>query len=267
MPRLVEFFNNAWKSIGTKADKFDLIGEVTNIPETALLDSDCLWEFEVAEKMTWASGRKATRKEDIAYSLMGLFDVNIPLLYGEGDKAFTRLQEEITRNANSTTFLQWGVGISTHRLFADDPSMFEWDIEVGGGNATFVPFSWTNVGLRLKTTLFRYGVELYGIVLSHQSSYVDVVMILRKQPWYENLFYKVCIVPLAHANNKCMSPEVTFTIMRGTRDQRIGKDDPRHEDYDFLEGQYGVEFRCNGNIAIEPHTLKCSSQTNPMQLS
>ncbi|KAI4663344.1 uncharacterized protein J4E78_003756 [Alternaria triticimaculans] len=51
--------------------------------------------FSVAQKMKWASKRKTTREEDIAYCLMGLFDVNMPLLYGEGKKAFYRLQKAI----------------------------------------------------------------------------------------------------------------------------------------------------------------------------
>ncbi|KAI4653218.1 uncharacterized protein J4E79_008732 [Alternaria viburni] len=51
--------------------------------------------FSVAQKMKWASARTTTREEDLAYCLMGLFDVNMPLLYGEGKKAFYRLQKAI----------------------------------------------------------------------------------------------------------------------------------------------------------------------------
>jgi hypothetical protein len=46
--------------------------------------------------MSWASRREVTREEDIAYYLLGLFDVNMPLIYGEGvTKAFICLQEMI----------------------------------------------------------------------------------------------------------------------------------------------------------------------------
>jgi hypothetical protein len=51
----------------------------------------------VAKRMCWASKRKTTRVEDIAYCLLGIFDINMPLLYGEGGKAFLRLQEEILK--------------------------------------------------------------------------------------------------------------------------------------------------------------------------
>jgi hypothetical protein len=53
--------------------------------------------------MSWAAKRQATREEDLAYSLLGLFNVNMPLLYGEGEKAFRRLQEEIIKSSNDQT--------------------------------------------------------------------------------------------------------------------------------------------------------------------
>ncbi|KAF9695156.1 hypothetical protein EKO04_007039 [Ascochyta lentis] len=55
--------------------------------------------------MSWASKRVTTREEDIAYCLMGLFDVNMPLLYGEGKKAFLRLQEAIIRGSEDQSIL------------------------------------------------------------------------------------------------------------------------------------------------------------------
>ncbi|RSL74031.1 hypothetical protein CEP51_011692 [Fusarium floridanum] len=61
--------------------------------------------FSVATRMSWASTRVTTRVEDQAYALLGLFNVNMPLLYGEGTKAFRRLQEEIIRNSNDQSIL------------------------------------------------------------------------------------------------------------------------------------------------------------------
>ena len=57
--------------------------------------------------MSWASERETTRIEDIAYSLLGIFDVNMPLLYGEGNRAFIRLQEEIMKSSNDQTLFAW----------------------------------------------------------------------------------------------------------------------------------------------------------------
>lgn len=65
-----------------------------------------LQDYCVAQKMSWASSRETTRGEDIAYCLMGLFEVNMPLLYGEGRrKAFFRLQREIIENTHDQSIL------------------------------------------------------------------------------------------------------------------------------------------------------------------
>jgi hypothetical protein len=71
-----------------------------------LLD-DGLERCNVAQRMSWASKREATRVEDIAYCLMGIFEVNIPMLYGEGSKAFFRLQEEIMKVSDDHTIFAW----------------------------------------------------------------------------------------------------------------------------------------------------------------
>ena len=47
-----------------------------------------LTDYSIAQRMSWASRRVTTRDEDIAYCLLGIFDVNMPLIYGEGEKAF-----------------------------------------------------------------------------------------------------------------------------------------------------------------------------------
>lgn len=60
-----------------------------------------------AQRMSWLSKRKTTRREDIAYCMFGIFDVNLPLLYGEGDKAFTQLQEELIRSFYYHTIFCW----------------------------------------------------------------------------------------------------------------------------------------------------------------
>jgi hypothetical protein len=58
--------------------------------------------------MSWASQRNTSRIEDIAYSLLGIFDVNIPLIYGEGRKAFQRLQEAIMLKTHDQSLFAWG---------------------------------------------------------------------------------------------------------------------------------------------------------------
>ena len=77
--------------------------------------------------MSWAAERKTTRREDIAYCLMGIFNVNMPLLYGEGDKAFMRLQEEIIKQSTDQSLLAHNPTLSRqarNRVLADTPKAF-----------------------------------------------------------------------------------------------------------------------------------------------
>ncbi|KAK4182429.1 hypothetical protein QBC35DRAFT_361845, partial [Podospora australis] len=65
-------------------------------------------EISVARRTSWALGRETTRIEDQAYCLLGLFDINMPMLYGEGPKAFARLQQEIIETTDDCSVLAWG---------------------------------------------------------------------------------------------------------------------------------------------------------------
>jgi hypothetical protein len=94
-PPSVEFFSREGDSLGSKRSLEQIICDVTGIPASALRGKS-LSEFDVSERMTWINTRETTIKEDMAYSLLGIFDINMPLLYGEGEqRAFMRLQEQI----------------------------------------------------------------------------------------------------------------------------------------------------------------------------
>ena len=90
-PKLVEFFSNDCKLLGDKKSLERYICEITRIPSKALRGSP-LATFSVAERMSWAEIRQTTYEEDIVYSLLGIFDVYMALIYGEGkERAFKRL--------------------------------------------------------------------------------------------------------------------------------------------------------------------------------
>jgi hypothetical protein len=96
-PDLVEFFSREGKRLGDKRALERQIHEITKIPITALRGTP-LSQFDVDNRFLWAENRQTTRQEDKAYSLFGIFDIQIPLLYGEGkDKALKRLREEIDK--------------------------------------------------------------------------------------------------------------------------------------------------------------------------
>lgn len=94
-PASVEFFSREGKLLGDKRSLEHQIHDVTKITVSALQGS-LLSEFSIEERMSWTKNRQTKRREDKAYSLLGIFGVYMPLIYGEGeDNAFLRLRKEI----------------------------------------------------------------------------------------------------------------------------------------------------------------------------
>jgi hypothetical protein len=103
-PTLVEFFSKGGELLGDKKSLERHICEITRIPSKALRGGP-LAEFSATERLSWAGTRQTTREEDMAYSLLGIFDVHMPLIYGEGRaNAVGRLQEAIDRKETGTMF-------------------------------------------------------------------------------------------------------------------------------------------------------------------
>ena len=133
-PSNVQFFNTNWTYIGDKKMLAPALTRITGVPECILKGGLAGNRPCVAQIMSWASRRETTRVEDRAYSLMGLLDVNMPMLYGEGKKAFQRLQIEISRTSNDQSIFAWGHNTEfltnsfigrTSNVLADDPSFFQ----------------------------------------------------------------------------------------------------------------------------------------------
>ncbi|KAF2194687.1 hypothetical protein K469DRAFT_522323, partial [Zopfia rhizophila CBS 207.26] len=112
-PDYVDFHTKEWKYCGSRDQLAGSLHEVTNIDCRVLAlrssrQRQMLSQFSIATRMSWASKRVTSRPEDIAYCLFGIFDVNMPLLYGDGaQKAFARLQEEILRCSVDRSILAW----------------------------------------------------------------------------------------------------------------------------------------------------------------
>ena len=106
-PAHIVFLGHDWEEIGSKLSLLKLVSEVTNIKPGALDGSLALDYWSVAQKMSWAANRVTTREEDTAYCLMGIFNINMPMLYGEGEKAFLRLQEEIIKSSQDESIFAW----------------------------------------------------------------------------------------------------------------------------------------------------------------
>lgn len=94
-PASVEFFSSEGKRLGDKQSMVNTIHEITGIPKPALRGQP-LSMYTADERMSWANGRSTKREEDAAYSLLGLFNIYMPPIYGEGrEHAFVRLRKEI----------------------------------------------------------------------------------------------------------------------------------------------------------------------------
>lgn len=108
-PREIRFYDQSWCFIGLKSERSmqECLTRATGIEASILLGGQ-LEYVPIAKKMSWAAKRSTTRVEDAAYCLLGLFDVNMPLLYGEGKKAFLRLQQEIMKVSEDHSLFVWG---------------------------------------------------------------------------------------------------------------------------------------------------------------
>ena len=95
--------------IGAKYDLCAPLSKCTGINvEYLTREQDFRADASVAMRMSWAAKRETTRVEDKAYCLLGLFDINMPTLYGEGREAFQRLQAELVKRSTDTTLFVWG---------------------------------------------------------------------------------------------------------------------------------------------------------------
>lgn len=115
-PKEVFFLSRGWRVLGTKNSLAAVIEEITGIDRDVLTHKRSLDSISVARRMSWAANRQTTRTEDEAYSLMGLFGVHLPTIYGEGRKAFLRLQREILEHCPDQSIFAWGHIFPDHTM-------------------------------------------------------------------------------------------------------------------------------------------------------
>ncbi|CAF9907871.1 MAG: hypothetical protein HETSPECPRED_007925 [Heterodermia speciosa] len=155
----VYFFDGNWNGIGSLPQLETEISRITGIESNYFgYKSSRLYsrsfaraDASIAKRMSWVSHRQTSRGEDMAYCLLGLFDVNMPLLYGEGAvKAFYRLQLEILKQTNDESLFAWAIGRSLHGMLAPSPTAFSGSNDiVQGVFGRRPPYSITNQGLEI----------------------------------------------------------------------------------------------------------------------
>jgi hypothetical protein len=101
-PRTVKFFSREGNHLGYLQDLKQMVQDITQLPIAALTGTS-LSKFGIEERLSWSDQRTTTRKEDKAYSLLGIFGIYMPLIYGEGEvNAFRRLRREIQEQKYAT---------------------------------------------------------------------------------------------------------------------------------------------------------------------
>ena len=186
--RAANFYDRAWCQFGTRESLRDILAYITNIdvevftpPEgpDAMSTRDLLDTIPVGRRMSWAASRQTTRPEDMAYCLIGLFQVNMPMLYGEGgEQAFVRLQEEIMRDRNDLSLFAWRAkDSSTHRgILARSPDEFVGlsDLQLEQDIKFNPDFAMSNKGLRINTFLKLAGDKFPGEVIMPLHCYTEI---------------------------------------------------------------------------------------------
>ena len=151
-PKHVRFYSKEWKVVGCKSTYGEAISSATGIPMHILDDVGNIRSTSVACRMSWAANRTTTRIEDTAYCLFGIFDVNMPLLYGEREKAFSRLQEEIIKISDDQSIFAWDSSDFRQGALANSPSDFKTAASIIPipRNPLLGPYSMMHKGLEIR---------------------------------------------------------------------------------------------------------------------
>ena len=172
------------------------LSDITGIRECYFeLRNLYLPKASVAERMSWVSKRKTTRIEDIAYCMLGIFGINMPLLYGEGLRAFQRLQQEIIKVNNDTSILAWDVSAFSRMshsvgpaeqtyviakttfssVLAPHPSYFQGCADITSGRLkTMEPYSFSNEGFQICADSHSCCLEGVSFVPGEQLFAIDL---------------------------------------------------------------------------------------------
>ncbi|KAK4934916.1 hypothetical protein LTR10_023926 [Elasticomyces elasticus] len=159
-PDYVLFVDHDWKEICDKSSISGVLANTSRIPGSVLCGETSPRDHSVAQKMSWAAHRKTSRIEDVAYCLLGIFGVNMPLLYGEGTRAFARLQEEILKVSDDYSIFLWADDLSDRScdvgLLAPSPAYFgSCNVECHGQVERTRPYRTTNQGLEWDVQLLK----------------------------------------------------------------------------------------------------------------
>lgn len=200
-PKELYFFSGDFRFIGCGANLAMELSAASGIGEDYLTGASSVFSASVSRRMSWASTRVTSRREDLAYCLMGIFNINMPLLYGEGEKAFLRLQEEIIKTSDDQTIFAWA-----------DPSGPETEYILDGPQCIFArrPSYFLNSGYLIPDELSR-SVDHYfmtnkglkitlPVMQSHDGHGTIAILACR----HEHSLFKVVAIPILRGSTSCV---------------------------------------------------------------
>ncbi|KAH7909625.1 hypothetical protein BJ138DRAFT_1154769 [Hygrophoropsis aurantiaca] len=191
-PVKLKFYGKGWvplsraendKGNGRDNRIMDAISTFTRIPISDLISFQPRTD-RVREKMSWASTRRTTKVEDVAYSLIGIFDVSLMVAYGEGRRAFFRLLETIVQQSNGLDIFQWKGEPSPHNIaLPSSPRCYPYR---GDRGFALRPdrtgdqfFALTNIGLRIKLLIIPVSCQRTSGI---ESGGLDLASIIARGP-------------------------------------------------------------------------------------
>ncbi|KAK7709376.1 hypothetical protein SLS64_006289 [Diaporthe eres] len=182
-PGRLFFVDKNWVSLGPRFEVLDSVSAASGI-DAMYLQNGSWQKANIAKRLSWAAKRETTRPEDLAYCLLGVFGVHMPLLYGEGGhSAFIRLQEEIIKEFDDHSIFAWGRRNHAKAgpwnespnvvlgAFASHPSQFQGldNVQTYSGDEE-EPHSVTNKGIRIRLPIVKVeGNTTIAILRCHTS--------------------------------------------------------------------------------------------------
>jgi hypothetical protein len=193
-PLEITFFDRTWSVRGHLNSLCSEISKVSRIKEGVLMKRKALSYVPVAVRMSWASHRQTTREEDIAYCLMGIFDINMAMLYGEGSKAFLRLQQEIINTTSDMSLFAWTVKENAEQAFmgilASSPNDFSRCLDI------ITDAKWTHNGPDLEMGISNLGLKTNMRLFSRAAGFSVAQHGARRLQWTSLVFMDGVELPL-----------------------------------------------------------------------
>ncbi|XXG99420.1 hypothetical protein Hte_005759 [Hypoxylon texense] len=266
-PSEIMFYSRDWKYIGSKRSLSGIISRVTGINGEVLENRVALDHTSVAQRLSWASRRQTIRIEDMAYCLLGIFDINMPLLYGEGARAFFRFQEEIVRSINDQSIFAWeSSAYAQDILLAPDPTCFS-----QAGNIvkyetlqSLGSYALTNNGLSIRLPILRLdepGACQAILACRYEDNFTGPISLSLHQKLAADVYKvssrrrRVQVADLGEANHAEMRQA---TILRGTSDPSIEEFPASPDNRKCWIRLHGLELRSQFEV-VEAFPARCWS--------